>query len=102
MFKCHKKIKRVKLKFIQWRKKKKLNSREEIEVIQKEMEKMHMEGGSRDCGKWNQLKCCLVEAYKKEKEYWFRKARVKWLSEGDKNSRFFQANHSRKEKMKQN
>lgn len=69
MFKCHKKIKRVKLKFIEWRKETKLSSREEIEVIQKEMERMHNEGGSRDLGKWNQLKCCLAEAYKKKEEH---------------------------------
>lgn len=47
--------------------------------------------GDRDWGKWAQLKCCLEEAYKKEKEYWSRKARVRWLREGDKNSSYFHA-----------
>lgn len=33
--------------------------------------------------------CCLEEAYKKEEDYWSRKARAQWLRERDKNSRYF-------------
>lgn len=91
MFKCHKKLKSVKIKFLKWRKGIKINAREEIDLIQLEMDKLYVEGGARDWGKWHQLKVCLEEAYKREEAYWRRKARIKWLSEGDKNSRYFHA-----------
>lgn len=45
MFKCHQKLKSVKLKLLKWRKGTKINAREEIDLIQLEMDKLHTEGG---------------------------------------------------------
>lgn len=68
--------------------------REEIE-----MDNLHAKGGERDWQRWKQLKNYLTEAYKQEEEFWSRKARVKWLSEGDNNSRYFHAVTAKRRKM---
>ena len=38
-----------------------------------------------------ELKKELVEAYKKEEIYWGQKARINWLKESDKNTKYFHA-----------
>lgn len=58
-------------------------------MIQKEMEAMQDLGGNRNWERWKQLKCHLNKAYKEEEEFWSRKARVQWLKEGDKNTKYF-------------
>lgn len=60
---------------------------------------MQAEGGNRDWNKWKQFKCHLNEAYKEEEEYWSKKARVQWVKEGDKNSKFFHAVTAERRKM---
>lgn len=43
MIKCHQKLNRVKMRFNKWRNAKQFNSKEELTVIQAEMEKMQAE-----------------------------------------------------------
>lgn len=48
IYKVKQKLKWCKHSFIKWRKKQKGNARDEIEMIQKEMETMQNNGGQRD------------------------------------------------------
>ena len=42
-------------------------------------------------GKMRALKHQLEEAYRDDENFWFQKARSKWLQEGDKNTKYFDA-----------
>lgn len=76
------------------------NAKQEIDIIQREMELMQQEGGDRNWTRWRQLKESLDVAYKSEEDFWRRKSRISWLKEGDKNSKFFYTATS--ERMKRN
>lgn len=76
MFRLQQKLKRCKVKCIEWRKRRKLNFREEIELIQKEMESMQELGGESNWPRGNQLNILLEQAYKCEKEFWSKKSRL--------------------------
>lgn len=62
----------VQYRFIKQRKEQKGIAREEIEMIQKEMEDMQKKRGQRDWERWKQLKALLNEAYKVEEKFWRR------------------------------
>lgn len=48
---------------------------------------MYGEGGKKDWDSWGKLRSQLDEAYKEEEEYWYRKSRVEWLQQGNKNTK---------------
>lgn len=68
----------------------------QIELIQKEIEALQAEGGSRDQNKWKQLKRHLNDAHREKEEYWSRKARLHWLKKGDKKNQIFSCCDCRK------
>lgn len=48
-------------------------------------------GEDRNWKRWNEAQGELDEVYKVEEEYWSKRSKVRWLKEGDKNTRYFHA-----------
>lgn len=64
MFNFNKKLKLCRQGVLEWRKKKNLNLKSQIENIKRQLEGMEEAGGQRDWNFWNNLKYQLEEAYK--------------------------------------
>ncbi|XP_072078065.1 uncharacterized protein [Arachis hypogaea] len=88
MFSLAQKLKVCRHRLVQWQKTHKVNSRKEIEDLQAKLEELRVAGinGGEEV---TNLEEKLELAYLKEESYWREKSRVKWLKEGDQNTRFF-------------
>ncbi|XP_072078052.1 uncharacterized protein [Arachis hypogaea] len=88
MFSLAQKLKDCRHRLVQWQKTHKANSRKEIEDLQAKLEELRVAGinGGEEV---TSLEEKLELAYLKEESYWREKSRVKWLKEGDQNTRFF-------------
>ncbi|XP_071939813.1 uncharacterized protein [Coffea arabica] len=83
-FKLHQKIKSCRFALLNWNRQRNNNAKNEIRELR---QKWH----ANRIGKVRELKKRLEEAYKREEVFWGQKARIKWLQEGDKNTKFFHA-----------
>ncbi|XP_016173411.1 uncharacterized protein LOC107615910 [Arachis ipaensis] len=88
MFSLAQKLKVCRHRLVQWQKTHKANSRKEIEDLQAKIEELRVAGinGGEEV---TSLEEKLELAYLKEESYWREKSRIKWLKEGDQNTRFF-------------
>ncbi|XP_057730414.1 uncharacterized protein LOC130945725 [Arachis stenosperma] len=88
MFFLAQKLKDCRHRLVQWQKTHEANSRKEIEDLQAKLEELQVAGinGGEEV---TILEEKLELAYLKEESYWREKSRVKWLKEGDQNTRFF-------------
>nr|XP_025669949.1 uncharacterized protein LOC112769679 [Arachis hypogaea] len=88
MFSLAQKLKVCRHRLVQWQKTHKANSRKEIEDLQAKLEELRVAGinGGEEV---TSLEEKLELAYLKEESYWREKYRIKWLKEGDQNTRFF-------------
>lgn len=55
------------------------------------MENLKEQGGQRDLNRYNVLRENLDASYKEEEMFWSHKARIQWLHDRDKNTKFFYA-----------
>ncbi|XP_071933546.1 uncharacterized protein [Coffea arabica] len=63
--------------------------KQQVSWIKKEIAEVNMGQQVDKKGRLSTLKKQLTEAYRKEEAYWGQKARVQWLKEGDRNTRYF-------------
>ena len=64
--------------------------KKDLEALAKVQEDMAATGGTDDdFAKENELQANLSEPLRVQESFWKEKARLKWLSEGDRNSAFF-------------
>lgn len=86
----HHKLSTCKMKLIQWRRDLGANNKQKIQVKLRELESLHMAVASDSTLQQQELiKADLEKLWKAEELYWCQRARVNWLSAGDKNTRFF-------------
>ncbi|XP_072054478.1 uncharacterized protein [Arachis hypogaea] len=87
MFVLAQKLKLCRHRLVQWQKTSKSNSKAEIEEILKKIEELR-ETGINGGIEVEELENMLENAYGREESYWKEKSRIKWLKEGDKNTKF--------------
>ncbi|XP_071902615.1 uncharacterized protein [Coffea arabica] len=88
-FKVAKKVKECRNALTRWNKGINSNSKKEIKKLKEELEKIQIASGGNKSTMADELKKLLIDAYKKEEQFWHQKSRIKWLKEGGHNSAFF-------------
>nr|XP_027100870.1 uncharacterized protein LOC113719906 [Coffea arabica] len=89
MFKVTRKIRNCRIELLKWRNKVQSNSRSKINDLKQELDRVRNSDSDKRNGEVRELKKQLAEAYKEEEIFWSQKARISWLREGDKNTKYF-------------
>ena len=101
MFRITHKIKRYKVALLKWRNGFIEDSRKRISTLKQQLieEKSSDIEGRKE--RIAVLKNQLLGAYREKEQYWSQKARINWLQERDKNTKYFHAMVKGRRKKKQ-
>ncbi|GER32678.1 RNA-directed DNA polymerase [Striga asiatica] len=92
-------IRNVRKALLAWKRTHTTNSAKMIAICQEQFMELESEGSSRNWGEWNNWKSKLHQAYLDEEKYWRDKSRILWISEGDINTKYFQATVQQRRKQ---
>nr|XP_027086514.1 uncharacterized protein LOC113708252 [Coffea arabica] len=91
MFKITRKIRNCRIELLKWRNTFQANSKRKIVEVRKRLEAVSSSEAASKKEMMTELKNQLKEAYQEEEKFWNQKARLDWLREGDKNTKYFHA-----------
>ncbi|CAA0806346.1 Unknown protein, partial [Striga hermonthica] len=90
-YKLKEKIKNTRKALLIWSANFKTQNQSQIDSLTKKLEALQEDKINENWEAWNSTRKELEKAYKMEEIFWQQKARVHWLKEGNKNTKFFHA-----------
>ncbi|CAA0828650.1 Unknown protein, partial [Striga hermonthica] len=98
-FKVKEKVKNTRAALLIWSSKFRSKNQQSIDLLTKKLEVLR-EDKAEDYGEqWNATRTELNAAHKQEELHWQQRSKVKWLKEGDSNTKFFHAYTLQKRKQ---
>lgn len=98
MFEVFQKVKNCRKELRHWSKQKGFNARKKINDLQQRLESIGSDQRSGEIGEVRALEKELSTAWDQEEKYWRQKARVNWMTQGDRNTAFFHAKVNQRRK----
>ncbi|CAA0822586.1 Unknown protein, partial [Striga hermonthica] len=98
-FKLKEKVKNTRAALLIWSSKFRSKNQQSIDLLTKKLEVLREDKAEDYWEQWNETRSELNAAHKQEELHWQQRSKVKWLKEGDSNTKFFHAYTLQKRKL---